>query len=288
MEKLYRKLVNYLYVMPAVIWLILLLAAPLGVIIYYSFLTPDLVTGGVINEFTFDNYEATLARGMYGLIFLKTLGLATATTVICLLLGYPLAYWIVKYAGRWKTLTVFMVITPSFTTYLIRLYAIRTIFQSQGIINSVLLNLGLISSPLQILYTPGAVMAGLVYSWMPLMILPLYAALDGLDPSVLEAAEDLGASGLQKLRTVILPLIKGGIVAGIIFTFVPSLGAWLVPLMLGGAKVMMAGNLVQLHFLAAGNIPMGSAVAVVLTAMIVLILYIAIKLGGKEALERIA
>jgi spermidine/putrescine transport system permease protein len=273
--------------MPASVWLAVLLAAPLVVILYYSFLTPDIVTGGVILEFTLDNYIATLGRSIYGMVFIRTVGFASVATGICLLLGYALAYWIVRYTGRWKILALFIVIIPSWTNDLIRLYAMRSLTQSGGAINSILLRLGLISSPLEMLYTPEAVQLGLVYTLLPFMILPIYSALDGLDPSLLEAADDLGATRLQKFLTVTLPLTKAGIIAGAILVFVPSLGAWLVPLLLGGAKILMAGNLVQLHFLAVGNIPMGCCVGAVLTVAILLIVALAMKLGGEEALERI-
>ncbi len=137
------------------------------------------------------------------------------------------------------------------------------------------------------LYNSTAVMVGLVYSWLPFMVLPIYAALDGLDPSLLEAAVDLGATPLRRFFTVTLPLTKGGIFAGTILVFIPSLGEWLVPLLLGGAKVMMAGNLVEHHFIKVGNIPMGSSIAAALTAIVLLIIYLSIKAGGEEALERI-
>ena len=140
---------------------------------------------------------------------------------------------------------------------------------------------------MDILYTPYAVMLALIFTWLPFMILPIYASLEGLDKSLLEASLDLGATPRQRFFTITLPLTKGGIIAGTILVFIPVLGEWLIPALLGGAKVMMAGNLVTLHFLTAGNIPAGSSIAAVLTAIIILILYLCIKLGGEEALERI-
>jgi len=273
------------YVGPISLWVVLFVITPLGVILYLSFLRVG-PFGQIIPTFTLENY-LTLFRGAYGIILLRSLLFAFGTNMICLVIGYPLAYWIVKYGGKWKIILLFLVIIPSWTCYLIRLYALKTLVGHTGLINSTLLDLGLISSPLPMLYNSTAVMTGLVYTWLPFMVLPIYAALDGLDPSLLEAAVDLGATPFRRFFTVTLPLTKGGIFAGTILVFVPSLGEWLVPLLLGGAKVMMAGNLVEHHFIKVGNIPMGSSIAAALTAIILLIIYLSIKAGGEEALERI-
>jgi len=220
-------------------------------------------------------------------VFLRTLLFAFATNMICLLIGYPLAYFIAMYGGRWKTVLLFLVILPSWTSYLVRLYAIRALCGRGGLINSALLSLGLISSPLEILYTPSVVVLGLVYGWLPLMILPIYASLVGLDSSLLEASADLGATPFKRFFTVTLPLTKGGMLAGTILVLIPSMGDFLVPQLLGGAGTFMAGNLIYLHFITAGNIPAGSAISVALTAIVILIMYFCIKLGGEGTLERI-
>ena len=220
-------------------------------------------------------------------ILLRTLAYALITNIACLLIGYPLAFWIVQYGGKWKNLFLMMVILPSWTCYLIRIYALRTLIAHNGMINSILLNLKIISEPIDIMYTPLIVVIGLIFTWLPFMVLPIYASLEGLNQSLLEASLDLGASPLERFLTIILPLTKGGIFAGTILVFIPSLGEWLIPALLGGAKIMMAGNLVTLHFITAGNIPAGSSIAAVLTAIIILIIYLFTKLGGEEALERI-
>ncbi len=273
------------YVGPISLWIILFVFAPLGVIIYFSFLTLGPL-GQIIPTFTLENYQFVL-KPAYWEIFLRTFLFAFMTNIICLLIGYPLAYWIVRYGGRWKVALIFLVIIPSWTCYLIRLYALKTLTGTAGLINSSLLGLGLISSPLQVLYTPFAVMLGLVYGWLPFMVLPIYASVEGLDPSLLEASEDLGANPFSRFFTVTLPLTKGGIYAGTILVFIPTLGEWLVPLLLGGAKVMMAGNLVTYYFIELGNIPTGSSIAAALTAIVVLMIYLAFKVGGEEALERV-
>ena len=207
--------------------------------------------------------------------------------MICLLIGYPLAYWIAKSGGKFKTFFVFLVVAPSWSCYVIRVYALKMVLGNPGALNSILLRLGLVSSPLEILYTPGAVLVGLIYIWLPFMVLPIYAALEGLDPSVLEAATDLGATPLHRFFTVTLPLTKGGIFAGTILTSIPALGDWLVPYIIGGNQTWMAGNYIQYYFITRGDFSTGSSMAVTLTAIITLIIYLFIKFGGEEALERI-
>ncbi len=285
-RKFLAKQAHLPYVGPVSFWFILFVISPLGVILYFSFLTTGPYGGEILPIFTLENYLA-LWRGEYGRILLRTLLFAFGTNIMCLLIGYPVAYFIARRGGRWKTMLLFLVIIPSWTSYLIRLYALRTITGFAGFINSTLLSLGLISSPLGILFNPYAVMFGLVYSWLPFMVLPVYASLVGLNPSLLEASADLGATPFRRFLTVTLPLTKGGILAGTILVFIPALGDWLVPLLLGGAKVMLTGNLIVLQFMTAGNVPMGSSIAVVLVAVALLILYLCIKAGGKEATERI-
>lgn len=273
------------YVGPIALWMVFFVIAPLAIILYFSVLSTGPL-GQIISSFTLRNY-ADLLKGDYGVILLRSLAFAFGTNMICLLIGYPLAYWIVRYGGRWKIALIFLIIIPSWTCYLIRLYALKTLIGTTGLINSALLSLGLISSPLQVLYTPFAVMLGLVYTWLPFMVLPIYASLVGLEASLLEAADDLGATPSQKFFTVTLPLTKGGVFAGTILVFIPALGEWLVPLLLGGAKVMMAGSLVEHYFIKVGDIPAGSAIAAVITAIVLLVVYLGIKLGGKEVLERV-
>ena len=283
--KLLTRQVHLPYVGPITFWVLLFVIAPLGFIIYFSFLTTG-PSGKIIHTFTLENYRAVM-KVAYGIIFLRSLFFAFVTNSICLLVGYPLAYWIARYGGKWETLLLMLVILPSWACYLIRLYALKTLIGHTGFINSVLLNLGLISSPLGILYTPYAVILGLVYSWLPFMVLPIYASLRDLDPSLLEASADLGATPFRTFFTVTLPLTKGGIFAGTILVLIPSLGEWLVPLLLGGAKVMMVGSLVEHHFIKLGDIPMGSSLAAALTAIVLLVIYLSFKVGGEEALERV-
>ena len=284
MRKFLGEQVYIPYVGPISLWIMLFVFAPLGVVLYFSFLSAG-PFGKIVHTFTLENYRLML-KPTYIKVFMRTFLFSFGANMICLLLGYVLAYFIVKRGGRWKTFLMFLVIVPSWTCYLIRLYALKTLTGEEGLINSALLNLGLISSPLQVLYTPFAVLLGLVFGWLPFMVLPIYASLEGLDPSLLEAAEDLGASPLRRFFTVTLPLTKGGMFAGTILVFIPCLGEWLVPLLLGGAKVMMAGNLIEEQYIKVGNIPAGSSIGVALTALVVLMIYLSIKLGGEEVLER--
>jgi len=285
MKQFLGKQVHLPFVGPVTLWLIMFVGGPLVLIVYFSVLTPGPL-GTILRTPTLENY-LFLLRGAVGRVLLRTLLFASGTNMICLLIGYPLAYWIVKYGGRWKTTLLLLIVIPSWTAYLIRIYSIKSILGYNGFLNQALLSLGLISSPLELLYSVPAVMSGLVYTWLPFMVLPIYAALDGLDPSLLEAAEDLGASPLQRFSTVTLPLTKGGIIAGTILVFIPALGDWIVPLLLGGGKVLMAGSYVQMYFVGAANIPRGSSLATALTAVVLLMLYLGIKFGGEEALERI-
>jgi len=284
MRKFLGEQVYIPYVGPISLWIMLFVFAPLGVVLYFSFLSVG-PFGKIVHTFTLENYRLML-KPTYIKVFMRTFLFSFGANMICLLLGYVLAYFIVKRGGRWKTFLMFLVIVPSWTCYLIRLYALKTLVGREGLINGALLSLGLISSPLNILYTPFAVVLGLVFGWLPFMVLPIYASLEGLDPSLLEAAEDLGASPLRRFFTVTLPLTKGGMFAGTILVFIPCLGEWLVPLLLGGAKVMMAGNLIEEQYIKVGNIPAGSSIGVALTALVVLMIYLSIKLGGEEVLER--
>ena len=272
------------YLSPIIIVVVVFVFAPLAIILFFSFLKSG-PYGQILYSFTFENIGAILGGG-YGKVFLKSIYLAFQTNLLCILFGYPIAYYITRFGGKWKTLWLFLIIVPSWSSYLIRLYALKTLVGTRGTINSLLMNLGIISEPIQILYTHFAVIMALVFAWLPFMILPIYAALEGLDRSVLEAATDLGATPFRRFFRVTLPLTRGGLLAGSILVFIPTVGEWLVPHIFGGSKIMMAGSLVAHKFTAVGNIPQGSSLAIMLAATLVLILYLTIKWGGREALER--
>jgi len=272
------------YLSPIIVIVAVFVFAPLAIILFFSFLKSG-PYGQIVYEFTFENIVAIWGGG-YGKVFLKSVYLAFQTNLLCILFGYPIAYYIARFGGKYKTVWIFMIIVPSWSSYLIRLYALKTLVGTKGTINTFLINLGAISEPIQILYTNFAVTMALVFAWLPFMILPIYAALEGLDRSVLEAAADLGATPFRRFFRVTLPLTRGGLLAGSILVFIPTVGEWLVPHIFGGSKIMMAGSLVAHKFTSVGNIPQGSSLAIMLAATLVLILYLIIKWGGREALEK--
>jgi spermidine/putrescine transport system permease protein len=212
------------------------------------------------------------ARGfkpLYLAIYWRSFWMGLITTCVCALLGFPVAYTLaLRVSKRWKSALLMLVVIPFWTSFLIRTYAWMIILRSEGPVNNLLLALHLVQSPLRLLYTPLAVMIGLVYGELPFMILPLYAVLQKLDPTLLEAAEDLGAPWWPTFWRVTLPLSSPGLVAGSILVFIASVGAFVTPDLLGGARTMMVGNLIQNQFAAARDQPFGSAVAFLLTFLV--------------------
>jgi len=285
-----RRKVNFLILPtlgPISLWIALFVFAPVVVIIYLSFLATG-PSGEITSRFSLGNYWFLfVGGGGYGIAVLRSLFYAFITNMVCLCIGYPMAYWIARHGGRFKPLLLFLVIVPSWSCYVVRIYALKQLVGYPGILNDFLLKFALISSPINVLYTPTAVVVGLIYIWLPFMVLPIYASLEGIDPALLEASLDLGATPVSRFLTVTLPLTKGGIFGGTILTFIPALGDWLVPLIIGGNKVWMAGNLIEHYFVVRGNLAIGASMAVVLTATVVLLIYMFMKLGGEEAVERI-
>ena len=214
------------------------------------------------------NYRESL-KPIYVRIQLRSVYLAAGTTALCLLIGYPMAYYIALIAPQKnRNLLLALVVIPFWTSFLIRIAAWRLILQDQGVLNTLLINLHLISEPLKLLDTPLAVMIGLVYGELPFMILPLYASLEKLDKSLLEASADLGSPPASSFLRVTLPLTTPGIVAGIVLVFIPGIGQFIVSDLLGGAKTMLIGNLIQDQFTSGRNKPMGAALAFELTATV--------------------
>jgi len=273
------------YIGPISLWVFLFVLAPLAIILFFSLLQSG-DFGRIVYKFTLKNYQSLIKTG-YLRILIRSLYYSFLTSIICIMIGYPIAYYISKHGGKRKSLFLLLIIIPSWTAYLIRLYAFKTITSRTGLLNNLLLQLNIISTPLEMLYTPTTVILGLVYTWLPFMILPLFASIEGLDPSLLEAAYDLGANPFTRFFKITVPLSKGGLIAGTILVFIPSLGDWLVPALLGGAKVMMIGNLIAHKFIQVGDIPGGASLAIFLSAIVVLVLYLSIKFGGEDALEKL-
>ncbi|VXD14088.1 polyamine transporter subunit; membrane component of ABC superfamily [Planktothrix serta PCC 8927] len=264
-----RKTRNLLILLlPPTIWLLIFFVIPLVIVLIYSFLERG-TYGGVAWEFTLRNYQR-LANDLYLNIFGRSLGLAALTTLICLIIGYPLAFFIATSSPRWRNLLLFLVIIPFWTNFLVRTYAWMIILRSEGVINTWLQSLNLIQEPLNLLFTPFAVIVGLIYGYLPFMILPLYATIERLNFSLVEAAHDLGANDIRTFFRIILPLTTPGIIAGSILVFIPALGAFITPDILGGAKTVMVGNLIQNQFLQARNWPFGSALSMGLMILVLI------------------
>ena len=261
---------------PAGFWLLAFFLVPLVIMLVYS-LMPRGIYGGVEPGFTLEHY-ARFFDPLYLQVLQRTFAWSLGCTIICLLLGYPVAYVIAR-SGRWRTFLLFLVVLPFWTSFLVRTFAMIFLMRDTGLINSWLLKLGMIDEPLTILYTPFAVMAGLVYGFLPFMILPIYASLEKVDLSLLEAAEVLGARPAARFRRVTLPLSTPGVVAGSLLVFIPALGSFLTADLLGGAKQVMIGNLVQNQFSSARNWPFGSAASFIVMALVLaaVMLYLRVK-----------
>jgi len=228
--------------------------------------------GGVVRDFQFGNYVRALTP-IYLRILARSMGLAFFTTAFCLLMAYPVAYWLgVKAPAKWRNALLVLVILPFWTSFLVRMYAWIFMLRSEGLLNLFLIKAGL--PPLNMLYNDFAVMLGQVYGELPFMILPLYASIEKLDRSLLEAAADLGASPLRSLWRVTIPLTAPGIVAGSVLVFIPSLGAYLAPDLLGGARTVYIGNLIQSQFAVARDMPFGSALSFLLSLTVLVLLYV--------------
>lgn len=255
---------GWLLLAPAALCLLLLFFVPVALMGVYSLLERG-TYGGVEPQLTAAAYVRFLDP-LYLRILARSVGTALLATAVSLVLGFPLA-WAIARSGRWRRLLLFLVVLPFWTSFLVRTSALLFLLREDGPINATLLALGLVRTPLELLYTPGAVLLGLVYGYLPFAVLPMYASLEKLDPALLEAAEILGARPWARLRRVVLPLALPGIVAGGLLVFIPALGAFLTPDLMGGAKDLMIGNLVHNQFTSARNWPFGSAASTVLTLL---------------------
>lgn len=249
------------FLLPARVWMALFFAAPLAVVCAYSFLTRG-DFGGVERPWTFENF-ARLADPLYVGVLWRSIWIALLSTALCALLGFPLALFISR-AGSRRNLYLQLVLLPFWTSFLVRTYAWLFILRDTGLLNTILLRLHFIASPLPLLYNDGAVLLGLVYNFLPFFVLPMYATLERLDPALLEAAADLGSRPFATLWRVVIPVSAPGFVAGSVLVFIPCLGAYLTPDLLGGGKSVMLGNLVQNQFTTARDWPFGSAASLVL------------------------
>jgi spermidine/putrescine transport system permease protein len=264
---------------PALFVLAIAAIGPLAVMVVYAFLTPgqfgnvewvfstDAWFQVLFERDIFDPTAVTLADA-HLTIFWRSVWLSVATTVLTFLVGLPTAWFIATRPASQRPLWLFLITIPFWTNLLIRTFAILQVIRNEGLLNTLLIETGLRTEPLQILYTETAVLIGMVYVYLPLMVLPLYAAIDRFDMRLLEAAYDLYADSWRVLRRIILPIIAPGIVAGSILVFVPSLGAYVTPRVLGGGKNMMIGNFIELQFGQGRNWPLGAALSLVLLVIV--------------------
>lgn len=284
---------GWLLVVPALIVLGVAAILPLLVMLVYSFLTPG-DFGNVEWVFSWDGWISILFQrdifdGTLGLadahltIFWRSIWLSVVTTVLAFVVGFPTAWFIATRPPSERPIWLFLVTIPFWTNLLIRTFAILEVIRSEGLINTALIGMGLIEEPIQMLYTDGAVLAGMAYVYLPLMVLPLYAAIDRFDMRMLEAAYDLYASRWMALRRVILPIVSPGIVAGSILVFVPSLGAYVTPRVLGGGKNMMIGNFIELQFGQGRNWPLGAALSMTLLVIVTVALLFYVRAANRGA-----
>ncbi len=257
---------------------------PLGIMALYSFLTPGLY-GGVEWNFYPYNYGRVLGAPLgdvedfdpvYIEILLRSLRLAGTVVVLTLAVCYPAAFWVSRFHGERKSFVLFLVTLPFFASLIIRVYAWMLILRPTGFLNLVLESAGVIDAPLQIIFTEVSVVAGLVYILLPFMFLPIYASVEKLDPALVQASEDLGATPWQTFRRVVLPLTLPGVIGGSLIVFIPAFGNFVVPALLGGAKVMLVGNIIEQQFLAARNWPFGAALAMLIlgTVLVLMLIYV--------------
>lgn len=262
---------------PIALWLLILLMIPVLYVVFISFMTRG-TYGNIVLKPTLENY-AMIFSGTYLKIVLNSLKIAVAGTVLCILIAYPVAYYMAKH-GRKAAMLILLIMLPFCTSSLVRNYSWVVLLNTSGIVNSFLMNIGLISEPIQFLYNDVMVMVGLVYAFMPFAVLPIYSSLEKLDWSLLEAAKDLGARPTQVFRKVTLPMTSSGIFAAVIQVFIPSLGIYFISDLLGGGNSMMIGNLIRNQFLQSNNWPFGAALSIVLILVTLGILFVYTKVGG--------
>ena len=270
------------FLLPGGLWLLAFFAVPLGIVLAISFgTTGDL--GGAVYGWYPENYSHAF-NPLFAPVLLRSVGYALATVVLCLVLGYPVAYYIARFGGRRKNLLIALVVLPFFVNYLVRTYAWVALLSDEGIVNGLLNDAGIRNDPISFLNTSWAVIGGLVYGYLAFMILPVYAALERVPGSLIEASRDLGAKGGTTFRTVVLPLALPGIVAGSIFTFSLTLGDFITPTIVGGDNHQLIGSVVYSNFGIANNAPFAAAFATVPLAIMAIYLVTARRLGAFEHL----
>ena len=258
-------------IIPGIAWITIFLFIPCLIVISYSFFERG-VYGGIEYNFNFDNYFR-VAEYTYLKILLNSAKIAFLSATIAVLIGYPAAYFIHLSPRKYQMILLFLVMLPFWSNYLIRTYAWMVLLNNQGIINTLLMNSGIITEPINILYTQSAVIIGLVYNYLPFVVLTIFSSVSKLDKSLIEASKDLGAKSFSTFFKIILPLTLPGVAAGFVFVFVLSIGNFITPDLLGGGKFLMIGNLIYDQYLSARDWPFGSSLSFVLISIMLLLLF---------------
>ncbi len=286
---------RWLLLAPALAVLLFAASGPLLIVAIYSFLTPG-DYGGVVWNFSPDAwFSVVMERDFFTeklgfadahlSIFWRSIKLSFMTAVLTFVFGFPTAYFIATRPKEKRDFWMLLIMIPFWTNLLIRTFAIMELIRAEGTVNSLLLALGIIDEPIQMLFTEFSIMLGMAYVYLPLMVLPIYASMERFDFNLVEAGYDLYATRWQVLRRVIFPLVKPGVIAGSILVFVPSLGAYVIPRVLGGGKQLMLGNLIELQFGAGRNWPLGAALSLALLAIVMVALILYVRAAGDDEVQ---
>ncbi|RDL47020.1 Spermidine/putrescine transport system permease protein PotB [Ensifer sp. M14] len=278
---------------PVSLFLAVFFLGPLAIMMVTSFLAPGLY-GGVEWTFYPHNFGRILGFAdpmfedfdpVYIAIFIRSVKIAALTVLAALLVCYPAAFCIARLSERWKNFCLFLITLPFFTSLIVRLFVWVLILRQTGLVNEMLMSTGMIARPLDLIYTNGAIILGMVYVFIPFMFMPVYASVEKLDWTLVRASLDLGAGPIRTFWRIILPLTAPGIIGGAIIVFIPALGNFVVPAVLGGAKVMMLGNLIEQQFLAARNWPFGSALAMMVMSVMLVLLLVYVFASGRRGAD---
>ena len=270
------------FAFPYVIWMALFVVIPIIIMAVYAFTAADPATGAT--QATFGNFTG---MGLYLSVFLRSFWLAVLATLVCLLIGYPVSYWMAKEGPRFQRLAMALIMLPMWMNFLLRTYSWMSILENNGLLNQLFRAVGLLEllglDHIQMIGTPGAVVLGRVYNYLPLMILPIYSVIVKLDNSLIEAARDLGADGVRVFRKVIFPLSLPGILSGVTMVFVPSVSTFAISNLLGGGNQMMLGDLIELQFLGGAYNPhLGAAISMVMMVIVVVCMVVMNHFGEGE------
>jgi spermidine/putrescine transport system permease protein len=270
----------WLLLAPVLGWLGLFVVIPTAVLFVYSFCERDEL-GRVVFTFSWENYRRVFDP-IYLTIFSRSIGYAAVTTAICLVVGYPVAYVIGRAGEAWRQRLLLLIMIPFWTSFLIRTYAWITILKQEGMLNGMLQAMALTPAPLELLYTPTAVLIGLVYAYLPFMILPIYGSVEKIDGALIDAAHDLGAGPWRVFSSVIIPLTLPGVAAGTLLVFVPAIAMFAITDLLGGARVPLIGNVIQNQFLQARDWPFGAALGMVFMGLFAVTYWLLLRWRGEE------